>query len=236
MTNQASQRDQRLYSGVIYTTTQFVILTFVAMFFYPGGNFSDRTADGYSFFLNFFSELGLTVAYGQPNPLSAVLFFIAMSGAGVGLILFCIVFPRFFINNKGNKYLTRAGSLFGILSGIGFIGVAFTPANLLIDLHNQFVFWAFLLLPVATILYTISIFREKSFPNNYAFVFGVYSLMLVGYVFLILYGPGGSTRNGLMIQATGQKIIGYASIISILIVALGARKLLSEKVPVQYND
>jgi hypothetical protein len=229
METQTTYKHQQIYSWVIYSSAQFVVLTFIAMLFYPGGNFSDSGAEGYSFFLNFFSELGVTVAYGQPNPVGTVLFFIALSVAGAGLISFFLIFPRFFAENKVNKYLTRFGSMFGVLSGVGFIGVAFTPANLLIDLHTQFVFYAFLLLPVATILYTLAIFREKRFPNNYAVIFSIYSLMLIAYVFLLFYGPAGDTRTGLMIQATGQKIIGYASIISILLVARGAKSVIASE-------
>ena len=42
---------------------------------------------------------------------------------------------------------------------------------------------------------------------------------------LIFAGPRSETPQGLLIQVTGQKIIAYASIISVLIQSLGALRV-----------
>jgi hypothetical protein len=219
---------RRALSWVAAGCVQFVILTVVAMCFYPGGTTADPTTQGYSFFTNFLSELGLTRTHsGESNTISFILFFVALTLAGAGLALFFVVFRSFFGQSRVTRVLSAIGSLFGVLSGICFIGVACTPANLQPVLHGQFVLWAFQAFPVAVILYGIAILLHKTYPKRFALVFVVFAFLLVLYLVLIMRGPGFATPQGLMIQATGQKIIVYASIISILIQSLGARKQLS---------
>jgi hypothetical membrane protein len=205
---------------------QFVVLTAAAMLFYAGGTHTDPMAPGYSFFRNFFSDLGMTVARaGRPNTISAVLFFTALTLAGGGLVLFFVAFARFFAGSVLGKVLSRLGSIFGIASGLCFVGVAFTPANLYLSAHGQFVLWAFRAFPVAVIFYAIAILRERGYPKRFALVFIVFAALLIAYLFLLTNGPSSRTPEGLVIQATGQKVIVYASIVSILIQSLGALKV-----------
>jgi hypothetical protein len=219
---------RKAFSWVAVGCVQFVILTVVAMWFYPGGTIADPTTQGYSFFANFFSELGLTRTHsGGPNTVSFVLFFVALTLAGAGLVLFFVVFRSLFAQSGVLRVLSAIGSLFGVLSGICFIGVACTPANLRPSLHGQFVLWAFEAFPVAVILYAIAILLHKSYPKRFAVVFIAFAALLVLYLVLIMRGPEFATRQGLMIQATGQKAIVYASIISILIQSLAARRRLT---------
>ncbi len=216
------------FSWVAVGCVQFVLLTVVAMWFYPGGTIADPTSQGYSFFANFFSELGLTRTHsGGPNTVSFILFFVALTLAGAGLALFFGVFRSFFAQSRSTRALSAVGSLFGILSGLCFIGVACTPANVRPSLHGQFVMWAFEAFPVAVILYAIAILLHKSYPKRFAVVFLAFAALLVLYLVLLMRGPGFAAPQGVMIQATGQKAIVYASIITIFIQSLGARKQLS---------
>jgi hypothetical protein len=216
------------FSLVAVGCVQFVILTVVAMWFYPGGTIADPTTRGYSFFTNFFSELGLTRTHsGGPNTISFILFFVALTLAGAGLALFFVVFRSFFVQPGATRVLSAVGSVFGVVSGICFIGVACTPANLSPVLHGQFVVWAFRAFPVAVSLYAIAILLHGSYPKRFAAVFIVFAVLLVLYLVLIMRGPGLATPQGLTVQATGQKAIVYASIVTILIQSLGARRQLS---------
>ena len=219
---------RRAFSLVIIDCVQFVVLTLVAMLFYPGGTIADPMARGYSFFTNFFSELGLTRTHlGAPNTVSFILFFVALTLVGAGLVLFFVAFRPFFVHSTAGKVLSAIGTLFGIVSGICFIGVAFTPANLQLTLHGQFVMWAFETFPVAVFLYAGAILLHKSYPRRFAVVFIVFAVLLVLYLVLLMRGPGFTTPQGVMMQATGQKVIVYASIVVVLIQSLGARKQLS---------
>jgi hypothetical membrane protein len=207
---------QRVFPWIIIAGILFVVLTCLAMLFYPG----------YSFSHNFFSELGLIESRsGQPNTLSAVLFVTAMTLAGSSLALFFLAFPQFFTGSLSGKLLSGLGSTLGVLSGLCFIGVGFTPADLFLDAHVFFVLWAFRLFPLAIIPYIVVILGAKRYPNRYALVFVGFAILLFLYLALMTRGPSPDTTGGRMIQVIGQKAIGYASVVSIAIQAQGARKI-----------
>ncbi|MEM7116480.1 MAG: hypothetical protein AAF614_28855 [Chloroflexota bacterium] len=229
MTLLSRLKQPRVFIWSIYSGLTFVLLTFVGMYFYVGGNSANPEAPTYSFFYNFFSEIGLTVAYGQPNTIAAILFFIAMIGSGASLILFFIAFTQFFTEALPVRIFSLIGTVFGILSGISFIGVGFTPADVLLDPHVWFVFRAFQFFPLAVICYIIAIFLSKTMPHSFGYVFVVFALCLIAYLYLLTYGPSGQTDQGLLIQVTGQKLVAYASIISVLIQGWQAYKLADER-------
>lgn len=82
---------KHVYMYVVIGCGLFVLLTVIAMFTYPGGTFTDETTVGYDFFRNFFSDLGLVTALnGQPNTISLILFFLALSIVGIGIVLLFI--------------------------------------------------------------------------------------------------------------------------------------------------
>lgn len=201
----------------------FVILTLIAMLVYPGGSYSDPAQPGYSFSRNFFSDLGMRTAHnGQPNPAAGALFFSALALTGLVLALFFIQFRSFFLDTRRDQLLSLLGALLGIGAGVCFIGVAFTPADVSMDAHVQFVMWAFRLFPLAVLCFTLVMFRTTALPARYALVFLAFFALLVAYYLLLTQGPQLDAAGGLVAQALGQKIIVYASIISILIVSLGA--------------
>ena len=70
----------------------------------------------------------------------------------------------------------------------------------------------------------MAIFRHGEYPTLYAWVYFGFAALLLGYVFLMWLGPSPKeTVLGTMIQATGQKIISYASLACVLIQAQGAK-------------
>ena len=201
----------------------FVGLTLIAMLFYPGGSYANLNQPGYSFSHNFFSDLGLRTAHnGQPNPLSRALFTTALTLTGLTLALFFIQFRCFFLDTRRDQLLSLAGAVLGLGAGICFVGVAFTPADVYLDAHVQFVMWAFRLFPLAVLCFTLVMFRTTTLPRGYAYVFLGFFALLVAYYLLLTRGPGFAASQGQVIQALGQKIIVYASLISTMIVSLGA--------------
>jgi hypothetical membrane protein len=217
-------QNRRIYDFVMVGCGLFIVLTIIAMFFYPGGTLTDETTRGYSFFENFFSDLGLIRAHaGGPNTVSALLFFVALNMVGVGMGLFFLAFPQFFQASQSARRLSAIGSVLGILAALSFLGVAFTPADVNLDLHKDFVIWAFRFFPAAVLFYTIVMFRE-GYPKAYCWVFVVFFALLIAYMLLLELGPDIDTYQGMAIQAVGQKIIVYASITSTIIQAWGARR------------
>ena len=229
MENRSRFWQQGVYSLTMIGCVLFVVLTLVAMLFYAGGTLVDPTTTGYSFLTNYFSDLGLTWSHArQQNTVSAVLFISALTMAGTGLILFFLAFPRFFASSRWGKLLSVIGSAFGIVSGLCFVGVALTPANLVLEAHLAIMMWSFRAFTVAVICYTIAIFRQPDYPNVFGFIFVAFAVLLVLYVLLLIVGPPYDSPEGITIQAVGQKTIVYASVTSIFIQAYGAKKLAGE--------
>lgn len=196
----------------------FVLLTVAAMFVYPGGLYSEELTVGYDFFRNFFSDLGrVRLIDGRPNTASLILFFPALLLAGSGLTLFFFAFRDFFMEDRIGYWASLMGTLTGVTSGLCFIGVAFTPYDLFLDAHIDLVFWAFRTFLIAVSIYAFVIFRQDVYPRKYGWIFVVFAVFLAAYIFLLEFGPDAKTPSGLIIQATGQKIIVYVSILSAMV-------------------
>jgi hypothetical protein len=215
---------KHVFSIVLVGCGLFVVMTLLAMVFYPGGTYMDPNTKGYSFFQNFFSELGLrTTHLGGQKMVSLALFAPALVMVGAGLILFFLAFPQFFQKTRTGRILSGAGTVLGILSGICLMGVV-VPADINMAVHKSFVIWAFRLFPAAVMCYMIVMLGDKEHPKGYAWELAAFFILLVGYMLLLEFGPEITTQAGVVIQAAGQKVIVYASIISIMIQAGGARQ------------
>jgi hypothetical protein len=208
---------RRTFRFVLFACLWFLALTGIAMLVYPGGAHQNKHSVGYLFFSNFFSDLGRTVAHnGAQNTLSASLFFMALCCAGAALIAFFIGFSVFFGKDSPvSKGFAWLGSLFGIIAGLCFIGVACTPANLAGAAHIGFVYSAFRTFLIAVFIYGFVILFDGGFPRWAASIFAIFTALLVAYIVLLTSGPSLTSKQGVLIQATGQKVIVYASVISI---------------------
>jgi len=208
---------KNVYRYVFIGCGLFALLTVLAMFTYPGGLFSGEITDHYDFFRNFFSDLGrTTVEGGRVNTVSAILFFLALSIAGVGLVFFFIAFREFFKGNGTGNLWSLLGTIIGVASGLCFVGIACAPYDLVFDIHYQLVFWAFRTFLISVSIYAFVIFRQTQYPRRYGWIFITFAVFLAAYLMLLEFGPEATTRSGLIIQATGQKIIVYVSILSVM--------------------
>lgn len=216
---------KRPFSIVMWACSLFVGLTILGMFFYPGGTWANPTTDGYRFFQNFFSDLGMwTTPGGHDNSIAATLFLLALTCSGLGITLFFFTFPRFFAAPRWLKWLSWLGMVIGVWSGFSFVGIAFTPADIFLDAHVNFVYSAFLSLPIAIFIFAIAIWQHATFPKRYAAVLFAFTVSLIGYVWLLFFGPSGVTPQGFDYQATGQKLIVYIAIGCMFYLAYGASK------------
>jgi hypothetical membrane protein len=200
------------------------------MLLYPGGTYIDHSTNGYSFFANFFSDLGATrTPSGATNTLSMILFTSALTIVGLGLAVFFIALTQFFRGSRRGPLLPAVGAFLGIAAGLCFVGVAFTPWNLYLAALNHFVMWAFRT-PLGTVLiYGVAILRERTLPKQFAFTFLAFAILLAAYVLLLTFGPSPKAPSGLRIQVAGQKIIVYASVPTVLIQSLAAKRLLHNR-------
>jgi hypothetical protein len=205
-----------VYRYILFACAMFFVLSTIAMFTYPGGNFHEEQTNGYDFFHNFFSDLGrLTLPGARWNMVSAGLFATALTLAGSGLAAFFLAFRRFFLTDAPGRWLSLAGTVVGVISGLCFVGIAFAPYDLFFQLHYSLVFWAFRTFLVSVGIYAAVIFRQRVYPRANGWIFIAFTVFLAAYLVLLTYGPGLKTDAGLVIQATGQKIIAYVSILSV---------------------
>jgi len=190
------------------------------MLVYPGGTPTEPTRHGYGFFVNFFSDLGRTRTFtGQPNRTCQILFTIGVMVGGAAMSYFFRAFAGCTAGcwKQGRRtavHLSRSGALLGVAAGICFIGVAFTPWDIYLGAHMGFVLWAFRLFLGAVLLNLLAVF----------------AMMLIAYLILLSAGLAGSPAATALAQATGQKIIVYAAIITVLVQSLEMRRhLLSNR-------
>ncbi len=217
---------RRVFQFVLFATAQFVLLTALAMLVYPGGTHGDPRSPGYAFFANFFSDLGRMQAHnGASNTLSAALFVVALSMAGLAMILYFLATLQDFQVSAGLRALSAVGSLLGMLTGAAFIGVAWTPADVFPEQHIACVLLAFRAFPAVALIYSLAIFLHPAYPRRYGAAYLLFAALLAAYLWLLTSGPALSSAEGLIIQATGQKVIVYATIVCMAYQGLGALRL-----------
>ena len=210
-----------------YSMIIFVVFNIIAMLLYPGGNLHDFQQEGYSFTRNFFSDLGLTVSHSNvTNTISCLLF-------NTSLIICGLTFTMLFYKIKDvfrYNYLSKLATIFGVLGGLSYIGVALTPSNLLLDAHIFFAHSIFRFLFISSFLYSVLIFKTESFENKYGYGFITFAIMLLVYVFISEAGPDPRTSpDALLLQAVSQKIIAIWILFSIYVYSLGLGKYLDNK-------
>jgi hypothetical protein len=209
---------------LIIAAILFILLTTIAMILYPGSNNWTNQATHYSFAQNFFSDLGATRTYNDAaNTASNVLFILALVLVGSGIAIFSFNSLVIACVSGKMRRLARAAIPVAMISGLGFIGVAAAPWNLAYGAHVIFVQVAFGFLLIFVILFTILQFAN-GWSRFYEIANLVYLVLLAAYLVLLFFGPDIFTMAGLTMQAVGQKIIVYVSIVNIAMQAYGIRK------------
>ncbi|MBL8020827.1 MAG: hypothetical protein JNM27_14245 [Leptospirales bacterium] len=209
-----------IHSWSVAAGILFVLLTIVSMLTYPGGRIGHPQSAGYSFWLNFFSDLGRARTFtGGPKLISYSSFAFALVCAGITGILYFATFPEFFRNTRQFR-LVQMGSLAGVVSSYCFVGIALAPWDLYLLIHLGCVYVAFSSLLLAVLCFIPSILKSAVLPPRYAFVYAGFALILGAYLCILFFGPR-ATDTGLMIQATAQKVVVYANVICMLIQSYG---------------
>jgi hypothetical protein len=106
-----------------------------------------------------------------------IFFTIALTIWGLSLIPFFLALRTLFTEKQIEKILSTIGSFLGIIAAIGLIGIAYTPADILGLLHIIFVYIAYLSLFILGVLYSITLFRSKILPRQYAIVFLIWTVL-----------------------------------------------------------
>lgn len=204
----------------------FLISTGIGMLFFPGGTILNHHTKGYSFFNNFFSELGRWRTFnGDTKWISFFGFEIALIFQSLAMFIFNLQFLKTTESKKINKPVFFIALISGSIFPFFLSGIALTPCDLYLPYHMDFVYAAFGTLIPLSFAYTILIRQHHLLPNKYGNVMMIIVLFISLYMLLILYGPNPHSVG--YIQQTAQKFIVYSMIFCLLYLSKGCRKYLS---------
>ena len=145
----------------VFGVLQFLLLTFVAALFYPGG---------YDYFGYYFSDLGaVTAKNGEPNSISSTLFFVALTMVALALIPFWLIFRSIFKESRFGRVMSTIGSISGLTSSPFIIGVALFPIDTRLDAHILATLIFFSLFVLSTIFYSIAVILNQKHSNYFGF-------------------------------------------------------------------
>lgn len=211
---------------LIFTGFFFVVILGFAMMAYPGGSYNDRASIHYNFFENFLSDLGATMTIsGKQNTVSNILFITALGSVGIVLIYFSKIWRAMGTEVHRMSVIGYLSKFSLILSGLSFIGIAFTPWNKYFEYHVMFVKSAFCFLLAWTLL--IIILQAGNPKMRNLMVSNIlYSIILGIYVYFLYNGPKAGTEEGNTFQAIAQKIIFVVSVANLITQAMGIKRFL----------
>ena len=211
MNNRSIQNLKKIFGIIgVLGLVQFLLFSTVAMFFYSGGTSWNNLAEGYTFWHNVMSDLGRTVSYsGSSNTVSSTIFNSSLMIFGVSIIIIYLNMSKSFLLSKNIVFYIK---IIGIISGLGMIGVALTPDDILSDEHILAVWIWILSLSTVLILFILSKVTHKIYDN----IFYVSAILLfavlihIGQGLLDMWSP---------IVATTQKIVVYLNVLWYLLIS-----------------
>jgi len=169
--------EQLLCIVTIFGVLQFIILTFVAGIFYPGG---------YDYSNYYFSDLGAVMARnGEVNLISSKIFTAALTVVALTFIPFWIIIRSLFTKSRIERVLSSVGSALGLLSSPFIIGVGMYPIDTKLETHFIVTLTFFSLFTVASLLYSIAIILNQKYPSN----LGIIGLILFGISIMVYLNP-----------------------------------------------
>ncbi len=179
---------------------QFIVLTIIAMFVYPGG---------YSFPHNFFSSLGMVHSANNHmlNTASRILFIIACTITAIMNIPFSLALRTNLKDSKAEKTIGWIGTILSIGSSPFLFLLSIYPADVhgYGYLHLQMTRIFFMLFGLAVIIYTIAFFINKKYNK----VIACYGILVA--IFALVY------INAFMFNAVFQKFTIYLMIFWVIV-------------------
>lgn len=215
-------KDWRRWSYILLmiSVILFLILSSIAMYFYPGGTNADDGTSGYDLFLNYYSDLGRTIAFnGERNQVSFWLFNISIIIFGISSAVYFVALREFFQDSIKEQKYSKLGTMMGVVSGCCLSCVGFLPDDILHDIHVNLTVLGFALAFFTALAYIAAISFSERVPKEMARVFMIFIVAFVVYFvvlaveFIISLSYEGDTRAtplGLAIIATGQKCVVYS--------------------------
>ena len=208
----------------------FISLVSIAMLTYNGGNAIDHDSQGYSFSLNYLSDLGRNVGYsGNNNHVSFYSFNLSLVIIGISFLIYFLFLPSLHNKNPRSFLLSRIGGVFGCFASICFAGVGFTPSDLYFDLHVFFANWVFRSMSLAVFFYSLTfLFINKD--NFYlSLIFFFSGLIVLSHIIIADFNFSLYMSNPHNAKVLSQKAAVIAMIFMVPLMAIINLKQLNNK-------
>ena len=208
----------------------FISLVSIAMLTYNGGNAIDHDSQGYSFSLNYLSDLGRNVGYsGNNNHVSFYSFNLSLVIIGISFLIYFLFLPSLHNKNPRSFLLSRIGGVFGCFASICFAGVGFTPSDLYFDLHVFFANWVFRSMSLAVFFYSLTfLFINKD--NFYlSLIFFFSGLIVLSHIIIADFNFALYLSNPHNAKVLSQKAAVIAMIFMVPLMAIINLKQLNNK-------
>jgi hypothetical protein len=141
---------------------------------------------------------------------------------GVALVGFAGAWRSFAFARGRNELLGRTSRVIGTASGLAFAGIGLTPWNLAFTAHAACVLVGFGALLAYVGCLTVLLWRNAG--SRIVLVANcVYVVVLAAYFALALAGPDFSDETGHAVQVGGQKVVVYASMLHLIVLAAAMR-------------
>ncbi|TFF85892.1 MAG: hypothetical protein EU518_00305 [Promethearchaeota archaeon] len=202
------------FSFVMIAPIQYCIFGLIAMYFYSGGTLYNSSQPGFTFWGNYFSDLGRIIALsGESNLISFIIFTPSALLFSVSFIPFIILMPNFF-NRHNNQYnIAKLGSLAGIFAVIFLIITILTPWDIFGNIHLLFATLFNFAGSFIALFYFIAILKEENFPNRYGVAYLILLILAIIYIILTFSTYHLPINEKVIIQASYQKISQYSFLI-----------------------
>ena len=218
MNNQT--RSKIIIFGTLAVTTFFML----AIVFYAGGSYNNPGTQGYTFFGNFFSDLGMLKSDNGQNNLKSQIFFVLaiFTASFIQMTIFASLKDR--LTNTQNQGLNKFAYKLGFISSIIFLGIAIFPA----DRFNTFHDWSMLLSFIGLMICFI-IFGWQLVRSELTLKFNGWSFLLTVGIILILLIIAitenlAPTPNRTLTHIIMQKITVIDLLATIFIYGIGLQK------------
>ncbi|MFW9922670.1 MAG: hypothetical protein ACFFDW_05185 [Candidatus Thorarchaeota archaeon] len=219
-----------IFTIIVAGTFLIFILLILGMFYYPGGSKFNFEQQGYSFSENYLSDLGRVYTFNaEYNLISRLLFALAITIGGIGLITFYLLMPKLLLYDLKVKKISLAGGIIGIISSLICISIAYIPMDINLTIHRTAVYMFGVICLPAHILLAIAIFYDKNYPNIYGWLFMCYSIFLTTYILLWIIFKFESPYTQEVTKIVGQKIILMLEATNVIIQSFGAQKIIQKQ-------
>ena len=192
----------------------FITLVIFGSLNYNGGTFKNPDLEHYSFSQNYLSDLGRYSTYsGEKNTIPFYSFNIGLLILSCIFSLYFLYLPNLYDDNSKMLLLSRYGGLCGFLGSLCFAGVAFTPSDLLFNLHVFFANWLFRLLCGTILFLSISLLFKNKKSIMLSSLFLLIGFMVTSHIILSDFNFADYFIKSHMIKVLSQK----AAVIALLL-------------------